>query len=70
MEGLKCRIVVKAGVVPKYASPDLTRVWNFTQEDLDSPPTYVDKTGSAMNYAMSLQNPEKVNWVSFEWVWY
>lgn len=70
MEGLKCTVVVMAGLFPGEPIKELTRTWDFTQKDLDNPPTYIDKTGAAMNYAMSLQNPEKVNWVSFEWIWY
>lgn len=70
MEALKCKVIVTAGLYPGDVRPELTREWNFTQKDLDNPPTYVDKTGSALNYAMSLQNPVKVNYVRFEWIWY
>jgi len=70
MNGLKCSVTVVAGLAPGLPEQELTRVWNFTQKDLDNPPTYIDRTGSAMNYAMSLQNPQKVNWVKFEWIWY
>lgn len=70
MDGLKCSITVTAGVLLNDPMPELRRCWNFSQGDLDNPPTYIDRTGAAMNYAMSLQNPEKVNWVRFEWLWY
>lgn len=70
MEALKCKIIVAGGLFPGNPIPELTREWNFTQKDLDNPPTYTDKTGAAMNYAMSLQNPAKINWVRFDWVWY
>lgn len=70
MDALKCSINVVAGVIPNEPLIELTRDWNFTQKDLDNPPTYVDQLGAAMNYAMSLQNPGKVNWVKLEWVWY
>ena len=70
MEPLKCSVSVSAGVILGEVLPKLTRVWNFTQEDLDNPPTYIDKTGAAMNYAMSLQNPIQVNWVRLDWIWY
>ena len=69
MNALKCSVTVMAGVMLGEPLPRYTRTWNFTQEDLDNPPTYIDKTGSAMNYAMSLQNPQTVNWVRFEWIW-
>lgn len=70
MSSLKCTIRVVAGVVPNQPLSEFTRHWDFLQSDLDNPPTYVDKSGAAMNYAMSLQNPEKVNWVKLEWIWY
>lgn len=70
MDGLKCSIRVVAGVLPNQQLSQLTRTWDFLQSDLDNPPTYLDKSGAAMNYAMSLQKPEKVNWVKFEWIWY
>ena len=70
MNALKCSIHVVAGVIPGEPISELTRGWEFTQADLDSPPRYIDQTGAAMNYAMSLQNPAKVNWVKLEWVWY
>ena len=70
MFALKCSIHVTAGVILGEVIPKFTRSWEFTQKDLDNPPTYVDQTGAAMNYAMSLQNPAQVNWVKLEWVWY
>ena len=69
MNALKCSLTVVAGVVIGQPIKGLTRSWHFTQGDLDNPPTYIDRTGAAMNYAMSLQNPKKVNWVRFEWFW-
>jgi len=66
----KCSVVVVAGILVGEPMSRYTRVWDFTQEDLDNPPTYIDKTGAALNYAMSLQNPSNVNWVKFEWIWY
>lgn len=70
MEGLRCSVVVSGGVVQGEPDLKLTRQWDFTQEDMDNPPTYIDRTGAAMNYAMSLQNPTQLNWVRFEWIWY
>ena len=70
MEALKCSVSVTAVVILGAAMPKFSRVWEFTQEDLDNPPTYIDRTGAAMNYAMSLQNPASVNWVRLDWIWY
>lgn len=68
--GLKCTVKVSAGVILGQAMKEYTREWFFTQADLDNPPTYIDLTGAAMNYAMSLQDPQKVNWVRLDWIWY
>jgi len=68
---LKCSVTVSAGIIIDKA--EVTRNWNFTAADLErvehSSNTYVDQMGAAMNYAMSLQNPNKYNWVKFEWLW-
>ena len=69
-EALKCSIHVYAGIIVGESMPEYSRVWHMTQKDLDNPPTYIDNGGAAMNYAMSLQNPEKVNWVRLDWIWY
>jgi len=70
MDQVKCHIIVYGGVIPGDDTEEYTRKWFFTQEDLDNPPTYVDQQGAAMNYAMSLQDPKRLNWVKLEWVWY
>ena len=67
---LKCSVIVVGGIIPGEPIPDRTRQWDFTQEDMDNPPTYIDKSGAAMNYAMSLQNPTQLNWVRLDWIWY
>lgn len=67
--GLRCIITVHAGVIVGEPMKEYTRTWNVTQEDLDNPPRFIDMGGAAMNYAMSLQNPQRVNWVKHEWIW-
>lgn len=67
---LKCSIQVVAGVVPNEPIPEYTREWGFDSKDLEDKWLYIDKSGAAMNYAMSLQNPQKVNWVMMNWIWY
>ena len=66
----KCVFKVTAGVLVGESMPELTRIWEITQEDLDNPPIFIDQSGAAMNYTMSLQNPERCNWVKFEWIWF
>lgn len=70
MSALKCSIIVIAGVIPGQPDSGLTRKWHFTQENLNSLPDYIDRSGAALNYAMSLMNPSQNNWVRMEWIWY
>ncbi len=70
MEAVKCSITVTAGIILGQPMENHARTWSFTQENLDNPPDYIDRTGAAMNYAMSLQNPQNVNWVRLDWIWY
>uniref|UniRef100_A0A6M3J1A7 Uncharacterized protein n=1 Tax=viral metagenome TaxID=1070528 RepID=A0A6M3J1A7_9ZZZZ len=70
MDALKCSIQVVAGIIPGSPIDQLTRVWHFTNRNLDNPPDYIDRSGAAMNYAMSLMNPAQNNWVKLEWLWY
>jgi len=69
-EPLKCSVQVSAGVILGEPVPKYTRQWGFSKKDLECKWLYIDKVGSAMNYAISLQNPQKVNWVNFVWIWY
>ena len=69
MGPLQCTVVVTAGILPGEPIKQFTRSWNFTYEDLLKQPTYIDGIGSAMNYAISLQDPKKVSWVRYKWFW-
>ena len=70
-EGGRARIMLEviAGVVPGSPVHEYTRQYAVTDEDMNNPPRYIEICGMAMNYAMSLQNPGRVNWVKFEWLW-
>jgi hypothetical protein len=70
MQPLKCSIVVTAGVVPGALDPSVTRRWDFTEKEFNSPPLYIDLSGAAMNYSFYLMNPQRFNWVKLEWIWY
>ena len=69
-QALKCSIEVVAGVLVGVPMKEYSRQWHITEEDWINPPTYIDKSGAAMNYAMSLQNPQRFNWVRMDWIWY
>jgi len=66
---LKCVITVTAGVVPDVPESECSRTWNITAEDMKHPPRFIDACGAAMNYALSLQNPGRLNWVRHDWLW-
>lgn len=70
MPALNCSIEVTAGVIPGQPMPEHHRVWHFTEEDLNEKHKFIDGSGSALNYAANLQNPNFVNWVRLDWVWY
>jgi len=70
MKELICTMRVVAGVLLGTPIPEYTREWHFTKEEMEAPPAYIDGTGAALNYAMSLQNPKTLNWVKMEWIWY
>lgn len=65
----RCLLEVMAGLIPGQPIQEFTRQYAISEEDMKHPPKYVEVCGMAMNYAMSLQNPQQVNWVKFEWVW-
>lgn len=72
---LKVQIVVEAGVIPGQPQAELTRTWHLTNdviEACEADPAdyrYMDICGAAMNYAANLQNPNRCNWVSTNWMW-
>ena len=72
---MKACITVTAGVIPNERIDALTRTWSFTDEDItkasvpNADYTYLDGMGAAMNYAATLQNPQRCNWVKVEWIW-
>ena len=69
MEGLKCILTVKAGVIPEQPDEEVTRQWLLSSSDTQDHHKYLDAMGAAMNYAHFLANPQMFNWVHFEWIW-
>lgn len=64
---------VTAGVIPGMPQESLTRRWNLTNEHDPSEnhfwEDFAAAQGHAMIYALTLQNPQRCNWVTMEWVW-
>ena len=69
MEPLKLAIEVQAGIIPGEPMSEFTKAWHLTSEEYDDPDTYFAKAGAANLYALTLQNPSRVNWVRLEWIW-
>ncbi len=67
---LVCSLEVQAGVIPRTPNPQFTRQYHVTKDMMDSEYIYAEIAGAAMNYAMTLQNPQIVNWVQFTWIYY
>lgn len=71
---LKATIIVTAGVIVGEPIPEATRSWQFTNIDIEEAQkgkqyAYLDGLGAAYNYAATLQNPSRYNWVRLEWIW-
>lgn len=68
---LQCIWEVTAGIIPGEVIPDYTRRFPVssqpgTQEFHDE---FLTAQGTAMAYAISIQNPRSVNWVRLDWLW-
>ena len=69
MKSLKLAIEVTAGVVPGDPMPVYSKGWYLSREEYDDPNTYLAAAGAANLYALTLQDPGRVNWVRLDWVW-
>lgn len=66
---LKVALEVTAGLVPGDPMPEYTKVWYLSREEYEDLDTYLAAGGAAILYALTLQDPARLNWVRFEWVW-
>jgi hypothetical protein len=73
----KLIIEVVAGVIPNQPMPEYTRHWEWTSEDQalldagdgEARERYIALHGASREYAASLEDPRRVNWVRRDWVW-
>lgn len=73
----KLIIEVVAGLLPGEPIPEFTRRWDWSSEqqqrllsgDRAAAQEYSDMAGASREYAASLEDPRKVNWVRRDWVW-
>lgn len=78
MSNLRYAVEVVAGLVPGKPDPEFTKRFVVTAEEwaltsagdghqVQNPES---PWGQAREYAESLVNPSRVNWVRIEWVWF
>jgi hypothetical protein len=77
-ESVRAGVDVMAGVLPGQPEEVFTRRWFLTSTEWHSAESndgqldlLSDLSGKAMAYAVLLmQQPNRLNWVKVEWVWY
>lgn len=76
MTTARCGVDVVAGVLPGTPMEEYTRQWFLTSEewnadDADQAQLLTDLAGKATAWATYLMlQPDRVNWVKTEWVWF
>lgn len=76
MNAAKASWVVRAGIVPGHPMDEYTRSFGISSGELDPLDAdqrnrlYRSKVIEAMEYAVGLQDPGRLNWVTLEWIWY
>ena len=70
---LKAQWVVTAGVIPGEKIDEYTRIWQMDNQETEAEnrsEIFSNYVNEATEYAAHLQNPEYVNWVNLEWIWF
>lgn len=70
MIAAKLIIEVVAGVLPGQPEAEFTRRWAITSEQWENDRDAVIRAyGESREYAATLENPSRVNWVRRDWIW-
>jgi hypothetical protein len=77
MQSAKLIIEVQAGLMPGSPMPEYTRRWGWSSDDQaaleaqdpEALRKYVAIAGESREYAASLEDPRRVNWVRRDWIW-
>jgi hypothetical protein len=77
MVACKLLIEVQAGVIVGEPIPEYSRRWSWSSEDQakleaedkEALYKYVRIAGESREYAASLEDPRRVNWVRRDWIW-
>lgn len=75
VENVRAAWEVTAGVVPEVPETEHTRRFLLLSKKWDGGSEagvreLMALQGEAMVYALSLQNPQYLNWVRLDWVWF
>jgi len=66
---LQLAIEVRAGIIPGEPMEEYSKNWYLSRDEFEDKDTWLAAAGAAHLYALTLQNPERLNWVRLEWVW-
>jgi hypothetical protein len=67
---------VTAGLIPGTPDAEFTRRWPLTSpswtelSDDDRRAAYLKASDEAHEYAKSLEDPARINWVRVDWIWF
>jgi hypothetical protein len=74
MENARVCWEVVAGLLPgRDPEPEFTKQWWMTSSEVEAanaPDIWAERQAAAMEYARSLQNPNDLNWVRVDWIWF
>ena len=67
----KCVLEVRAGKIPGREIAEYTRVWAIAlgTDSAAFERAYQQALHAAIEYACSLQEPQKLHWVDLKWSW-
>lgn len=71
-------IEVTAGLIPGKPDPEFTRKWFITSDvwqklnegDADARAHFIRVSGESREYAATLEDPRRLNWVRRDWVYF
>lgn len=76
---MRARLIIEvvAGIVPGTPRDEYTRRWAWTDAqhdrleagDAGANREWLQMCGESREYAASLENPSRVNWVRRDWLW-
>jgi len=69
LKSLKLAIEVRAGIIPGEPMEKYSRSWYLSREEFNDTDKWLAAVGAAHLYALTLQDPNKTNWVKLEWIW-